>query len=78
MSQGGVMALYYALKAPYELGGAIALSAYVIPDVTFMTNLGKVPLLLVHGSKDEVIRESEAKTSYSRLLSTPLVDYHSI
>ena len=78
MSQGGVMALHYSLSSPRLLGGAIALSAYGLV-ITRMRNLGHLPLLLVHGSSDNVILEVEAKKSYSKLLKdVPYVDYHSI
>ena len=54
MTQGGVMALHYSLSSPRLLGGAIALSAYTL-GITCMSNLGHLPLLLVHGSNDSVI-----------------------
>ena len=57
MSQGGVMSLHYALSSKMQLGGAIALSAYLLL-ITKLANLGKLPLLLIHGSKDKTILES--------------------
>ena len=73
-----MMALHYALSSHRLLGGAIALSSYTLA-ITPMNNLGHLPLFLVHGSNDNVILETEAKNSYSRLLKdVPLVDYHSI
>ena len=77
MSQGGVMALHYGLSSPCLLGGVVALSAYLL-RLTRVSNIGKLPLLLVHGSKDRTILESESLGSYSRLLDSPLVDYRSI
>ena len=62
------MSLHYSLSSPYKLGGAIALSAYLLL-VTKLKNMGELPLLLVHGSKDKTILEDEAKNSYGRLLS---------
>lgn len=78
MSQGGVMAMHYSLSSARLLGGAIALSAYGLV-ITRLSNLGHLPLLLVHGDSDDVILEAEAKNSYSKLLKgVPYVDYHSI
>ncbi len=56
MSQGGVMSLYYGLSSDILVGGVICLSGYVLPNVTPLHNLGKLPILLVHGSSDTVIR----------------------
>ena len=77
MSQGGVMSLHYALSSRFQLGGAIALSAYMLVT-TRSTHLGQLPLLLVHGGKDSTILEAEAKNSYGRVLEHSLVDYHSL
>lgn len=75
MSQGGAMSLYYALSSAHLLGGAIALSSYLLP-FTPLTNAGNVPLLLVHGEKDSTITEEEAKKSYSSLyVSGSAVEY---
>ena len=57
MSQGGVMALHYSLSSRYKLGGAIAMSAYMLV-VTKLQNVGEVPLLLIHGKNDRTILES--------------------
>jgi predicted esterase len=54
MSQGGAMSLYYALSSPYLLGGAIALSSYLLP-LTPLQNMGKIPLFLIHGDKDTTV-----------------------
>lgn len=78
MSQGGVMALHYALSSSYVLGGAITLSGYLLPT-TSLKNLGKVPLLLLHGDQDKIISEQEALNSYNNLLhKSSQVDYYSI
>lgn len=48
------MALHYGLSSPFTLGGVLSLSGYLLP-VTKLRNLGKTPVLLVHGSRDNVI-----------------------
>ena len=78
MSQGGVMSLYYSLSSSILVGGVICLSGYVLPSITPLRNIGNLPMLLIHGSNDTVIRESEAKNSYSELLNKRLVEYKSI
>jgi phospholipase/carboxylesterase len=63
-SQGGVIALRYALEAKEPPAGAICFSGYFL-QTTQLNNLGKVPILLMHGKDDTVINESEAKNSYN-------------
>ena len=42
-----------------------------------MQNVGKIPLLLVHGDKDTVIPDGFAKESYSSLLkSDSMVEFN--
>lgn len=55
MSQGGVIALHYGLTAPNPPAGIIALSSYLL-KATELNNLRKLPILLVHGQRDHVIR----------------------
>jgi predicted esterase len=57
------MSLYYALSNPLVLGGVISLSGYLIPS-TKLTNLGLMHSLLVHGNRDAVVREVDARKSY--------------
>ena len=63
MSQGGAMSLYYGLSNPLILGGVISLSGYLIPS-TKLTNLGLIHSLLVHGNRDAVVKEVDARKSY--------------
>lgn len=55
MSQGGVMALHYGLSAVQPPAGVIALSSYLL-KTTPLTNLRKMPILLMHGQRDPIIR----------------------
>lgn len=50
-SQGGVMALNYALQSENVLGGAIAFSSYALKSFNYR-NFRKIPILLAHGKND--------------------------
>jgi predicted esterase len=67
MSQGGAMSLYYGFSNALIIGGVICLSGYLIPG-TKMLNLGVIESLLVHGKRDRVVREVDARSSYDQLL----------
>ena len=67
-SQGGFMALHYSLQAKNVPAGALSLSGYLLKS-TPLSNLKKLPILLMHGSKDPQVRELEAKKSYSNILT---------
>jgi len=58
-SQGGAMAIYSALHAPWRLAGAIALSAYLLlPDEPVggrPEGRAGLPFFLAHGTEDPVV-----------------------
>lgn len=51
------MALHYALNAQQVPAGVISLSGHLLKS-TILTNLRKLPMLLMHGLKDDIIREA--------------------
>lgn len=66
-SQGGVMALKYALESKVPPAGAICLSGYMLRSAEYR-NFQKVPMLLMHGTHDPQIREIMARKSYEKLM----------
>lgn len=67
-SQGAVAALHYALSAETVPAGVIAASGYLL-KYTNLLNIGKLPILLMHGGKDTVVGEAAAQTSYARMFN---------
>jgi predicted esterase len=58
--------------------GAISLSGSLLRE-TELKNLRKLPALLLHGAKDRMIREIEARKSYGELLKDEhLVQYQTL
>jgi predicted esterase len=55
MGQGASIALNYAYSAEHTPAGAIALSGSLLAS-SQLSNLRKMPALVVHGLKDQVIR----------------------
>ena len=56
-SQGGALALYAGLSGPYELGGIIALSSWVLMNRQFSSWIKhkSVPVLQCHGDSDPIV-----------------------
>lgn len=82
-SQGGAMALHTALQYPYPLAGIIVLSGEVLrPDTlagTINPANAATPILMIHGTEDELIPVAEAKANRDRLQSLGLpVDWHTL
>ncbi len=67
MGQGASIALNYSYATDPIPAGAIALSGSLLPH-TQLTNLRKMPSLIMHGLKDDLIKEISARKSYSQLL----------
>jgi predicted esterase len=63
MGQGASTALNYSYTAEPIPAGAIALSGSLLPQ-TQLKNLHKMPSLLMHGLKDDTIKEIAARKSY--------------
>jgi phospholipase/carboxylesterase len=70
-SQGGAVALYTALRHPEPLGGAAALSAYLVDGATLATEAAAVnrdlPLFMAHGTDDEVVLPAWGEASRDQL-----------
>lgn len=70
-SQGGAVALYTAYAGRHRLGGILALSTYlplqaeVLPDID--DSRREVPLLMCHGTADEVVPLRHGERSRSAL-----------
>lgn len=66
-SQGGAVALYTALTHPQTLGGILALSTYLPLHDHVRASLSaanaKIPILMAHGSADDVINIRHAEAS---------------
>ena len=58
------MSLYTGIMSGYLLGGIISSGGYIFHTVNYK-NIGKSPILLIHGEKDEII---SAKDGYRFLL----------
>lgn len=72
------MALHYSLTSSQIPAGVIALSSYLFRS-TPLLNFRKLPICLMHGDRDDVIKESEAVESYQRILQDQnLVSYQTI
>jgi phospholipase/carboxylesterase len=70
-SQGGVMAYSLALTAPERFIGLAALSTWLPPELleqlTVSTAVAQLPILIQHGSRDELIAVDRARQSVQRL-----------
>ena len=54
-SQGAVAALHYSLTTANVPAGVISASGYLLKH-SKLNNFGRVPLLLMHGEKDEIVK----------------------
>ena len=61
-------ALHYALSAATVPAGIVAASGYLLKS-TELLNIKKLPMLLMHGGKDDIVTEGEARTSYASILN---------
>ncbi|HIK08358.1 MAG TPA: alpha/beta hydrolase [Trichormus sp. M33_DOE_039] len=72
-SQGGAMTLDVGSKLP--LGGLVVMSGYLHPDAISTNNLP--PILIMHGTRDEVVPLQAAVRSRETLASLGVgVEYH--
>lgn len=75
-SQGGIMALSALVTAPEKLAGVIALSARMVPEIRSRAappeRLRGRPVLLLHGTRDEVIPVRQARDTRALLESLGL------
>jgi len=68
-SQGGAIALFSGLTGPHPIAGILALSTYLPSEevVILEKHHHNVPILMIHGSEDAVIRLEYAKQSAEAL-----------
>ncbi|CAD8108208.1 unnamed protein product [Paramecium sonneborni] len=69
-SQGCCMALETGLSYSQRLGGIVGLSGYLFPTTQMNDIQKETPILLVHGSQDQMIPCVLSKKSYERLDNT--------
>ena len=70
-SQGGALALHTALRSDFSLGGCIALSTWLPLRADYpaamTTQAALLPILQVHGDRDEVVEHSWGASSHMLL-----------
>jgi predicted esterase len=68
------MSLLYGLTSKNIIGGVIGLSGYLFQSFD-LPNVGKLPILLFHGSKDQLIPIAMAKKSYEKIIKNNEITY---
>lgn len=73
-SQGGAMALYSGLTYTKKLGGIVCISGYVPihKELKVNTSQKNTPVLIMHGTKDDVVPFEFGNLSYKLLLEMGL------
>ncbi|MBW3623092.1 MAG: alpha/beta fold hydrolase [Armatimonadetes bacterium] len=75
-SQGAAMALAVALTAPKRLSGVVAMSGSLLPETlenpAAPEDLDGLPILMTHGTHDEVVPVALGRMSRDRLQSYPV------
>lgn len=79
-SQGAAMALHIALGYEKPLGGVVGLSGFKFRETEAHANNKDIPILLTHGTVDEVVPFEATKTQYELKdwLKSPNVKFHPI
>jgi phospholipase/carboxylesterase len=82
-SQGGAMALYTGLQYPHRLAGVMVLSGELLYPRDISERIhpanAQTPILMIHGTEDELIPVEEARENRDRLRSLGLpVDWHEL
>ena len=67
-SQGACMALYMGLGTSFQLGGIIACSGFLFPQMEINEEKKDVKIFIGHGTDDNVIGYNVAKNSYDKIL----------
>ena len=71
-AQGGALALHIALRSPHQLGGVIALSAWLPLKAEYPMKLSSaaihLPVLQIHGEVDDVVSYEWGNTGYNCLV----------
>ena len=65
-SQGAALGLYIGLTSKLNVNGIVCFSGF-LPKFNYINNYLKIPLLKIHGSKDDVIPIEESNNSFKNL-----------
>lgn len=70
-SQGGAVAYQTALTYPTPLGGLLVLSSYLATPSVLQkhANIKKIPIMIMHGKKDQVVPETLGRNAMTKLLA---------
>ena len=75
-SQGGIMAFAVSLSEPERIAGAVAMSSRILPEMeprhAGADRLTGLPLLVVHGTRDQVIPIASGRASQALLSKVPV------
>ena len=70
-SQGACLAIDFALRLPFSIGGIVAIAGFIKFKERFVEEVSKescdTPILLMHGNQDDIIPITAGKTAYNIL-----------
>ena len=70
-SQGACLAIDFALRLPFSIGGIVAIAGFIKFKERFVEEVSKescdTPILLMHGNQDNIIPIKAGKTAYNIL-----------
>ena len=70
-SQGACLAIDFALRLPFSIGGIVAIAGFIKFKKRFLEEAsnesGDTPILLIHGNQDDIIPITAGKTAYNIL-----------
>ena len=70
-SQGACLAIDFALRLPFSIGGIVAIAGFIKFKERFLEEASKesgdTPILLMHGNQDDIIPIKAGKTAYNIL-----------
>jgi len=70
-SQGACLAIDFALRLPFSIGGIVAIAGFIKFKERFLEEAsnesGDTPILLMHGNQDDIIPITAGKTAYNIL-----------
>ena len=70
-SQGACLAIDFALRLPFSIGGIVAIAGFIKFKERFLEEAsnesGDTPILLLHGNQDNIIPIKAGKTAYNIL-----------
>ena len=71
-SQGACLAIDFALRLPFSIGGIVAIAGFIKFKERFLEEASNessdTPILLMHGNQDDIIPIKAGKTAYNILL----------